>query len=72
MGEVVQNLFRYEEKHLERIEERVFSAAYDLARNNHIQHVEIAHVLGRSQVSRNTLCKLFSTVEGLYKKLGQK
>jgi hypothetical protein len=72
MGEVVQNIFRYEEKHLARIEESVFSAAHDLARSSSIENVEIEHVLNRAQISRNTFHKLFHSVDGLFRKLGQR
>lgn len=72
MPKVVHHLFKSDEKHLEQIEESLLLGASDLAKEGSIEHIEIEDVINKAQVSRGTFFKVFSSVDGLFKALGQK
>jgi AcrR family transcriptional regulator len=72
MPKVVHHLFQPDEKHLEQIEESLLLSASDLAKDTAIENIEIEDLVNKAQVSHSTFYKVFHSVDGLFKKLGQR
>jgi AcrR family transcriptional regulator len=72
MPKVVHHLFKPDEKHLEQIEESLLLSASDLAKDTAIENIEIEDIVNKAQVSPSTFYKVFHSVDGLFKKLGQR
>jgi len=72
MPKIVHHLFQPDEKHLEQIEESLLLSASDLAKDNAIENIEIDDLVNKAQVSHSTFYKVFHSVDGLFKRLGQK
>jgi hypothetical protein len=72
MPKVVHHLFQSDEKHLEQIEESLLLSASDLAKDTAIENIEIDDLVNTAQVSHSTFYKVFHSLDGLFKKLGQR
>jgi len=72
MQKVVHHLFKPDKKHFDELEESLLSSASLLAKDTAIQNIEIKDLINKSEVSRSTFHKIFNSVDGLFKRLGQK